>query len=80
MEDITSSKRLLREKSLIHSALVIACRDEAVMGSHVPDKGEQMVRYYGYCSNVSRWKRKKETEDNLIPSIIEPETSSNDYR
>ena len=44
MEDITSSKRLLREKSLIHSALVIACRDEAVMGSHVPDKGEQMVR------------------------------------
>lgn len=26
----------------------------AIMSSHVPDKGEQMVRYYGYYSNVSR--------------------------
>jgi hypothetical protein len=25
----------------------------AAMSSHVPDKGEQMVRYYGYYSNVS---------------------------
>ena len=31
----------------------------AAMSSHVPDKGEQMVRYYGYYSNVSRGKRKK---------------------
>lgn len=30
----------------------------AAMCSHVPDKGEQMVRYYGYYSNVSRGKRK----------------------
>ena len=45
----------------------------AAMGSHVPDKGEQMVRYYGYYSNVSRGKRKKETEDALIPPILEPE-------
>ena len=35
----------------------------AAMGSHVPDKGEQMVRYYGYYSNVSRGKRKEETQD-----------------
>jgi hypothetical protein len=26
----------------------------AAMCTHVPDKGEQMVRYYGYYSNVSR--------------------------
>jgi len=26
-----------------------------------PNKGEQLVRYYGYYSNVSRGKRKKET-------------------
>jgi len=26
----------------------------AAMCSHVPDRGEQMVRYYGYYSNVSR--------------------------
>jgi hypothetical protein len=25
----------------------------------VPDKGEQMVRYYGYCSNMSRGKPQK---------------------
>jgi hypothetical protein len=25
----------------------------AAMGSHIPDKGKQMVRYYGYYSNVS---------------------------
>lgn len=31
----------------------------AAMCSHVPNKGEQMVRYYGYYSNVSRGKRKK---------------------
>ena len=29
----------------------------AAMCSHVPNKGEQMVRYYGYYSNVSRGKR-----------------------
>jgi hypothetical protein len=50
------------------------------MGSHVPNKGEQMGRYYGYYSNVSRGKRKKETEDVLIPSILEPEGSSKEYR
>lgn len=43
------------------------------MGSHVPNKGEQMVRYYGYCSNVSWGRRKKQTENTLIPSILKPE-------
>ncbi len=44
----------------------------AAMCSHVPNKGEQMVRYYGYYSNVSRGKRKKHDQDGLIPSILEP--------
>jgi hypothetical protein len=35
----------------------------AAMGSHIPDKGEQRVRYYGYYSNVSREKRKKQNQD-----------------
>jgi hypothetical protein len=36
----------------------------ATLTTHIPDKGEQLVRYYGYYSNVSRGKRKKEkTED-----------------
>ena len=44
----------------------------AAMWSHVPNKGEQMVRYYGYYSNVSRGKRKKSDQDELIPCILEP--------
>jgi len=52
----------------------------AAMSSHVPDKGEQMVRYYGYCSNVSRGKRKKQSQDEWIPCILEPEGSSKEYR
>ena len=35
----------------------------AAICSHVPNKGEQMVRYYGYYSNVSRGKRKKADAD-----------------
>jgi len=38
----------------------------AAMCSHVPNKGEQMVRYYGYYSNVSRVKRHKKNQDGLI--------------
>jgi len=52
----------------------------AAMCSHVPNKGEQMVRYYGYYSNVSRSKRKKEDNDELIPSILEPDGSSKEFR
>jgi len=52
----------------------------AAMASHVPNKGEQMVRYYGCYSNVSRGKRKKQDQDGLIPSILEPDGSSKEYR
>ena len=48
----------------------------AAMCTHVPNKGEQMVRYYGYYSNVSRGKRKKSDQDELIPSILEPDEPS----
>ncbi|MBW2183336.1 MAG: hypothetical protein JRF49_05655 [Deltaproteobacteria bacterium] len=30
----------------------------AAMCSHVPNRGEQLVRYYGYYSNVGRGKRR----------------------
>ena len=42
------------------------------MCSHVPNKGEQMVRYYGYYSNVIRGKLKKKDQDGLISCILEP--------
>jgi hypothetical protein len=31
----------------------------AEITTHIPNKGEQLVRYYGVYSNVSRGKRKK---------------------
>ena len=40
--------------------------------SHIPNRGEQMVRYYGCYSNVSREKRQKESSDEAIPCILEP--------
>jgi len=39
-----------------------------------------MVRYYGYYSNVSRGKRIKREQDDLIPHILEPEGSPKEYR
>ncbi len=50
------------------------------MCSHVPNKGEQMVRYYGYYSNVARGKRKMSDQDESILSVFEPEGSSKEYR
>ncbi len=52
----------------------------AAMCSHVPGKGEQMVRYYGYYSNVSRGKRKKAQIDDQTPYILEPELSPKEFR
>jgi len=39
----------------------------AAMTSHVPNKGEQMMCYYGYYSNASRGRRKKVGIDAIIP-------------
>jgi hypothetical protein len=43
----------------------------AAMCSHVPNRGEQMVRYYGCYSNVSRGKRQEENPEDIIPYLIE---------
>jgi hypothetical protein len=32
----------------------------ATLTTHIPNKAEQLIRYYGYYSNVSRGKRKRE--------------------
>ena len=56
----------------------------AAMCSHVPNKGEQMVRYYGFYSpafrGMARGKRKKNEQDELIPSILESDGSSGEYK
>jgi hypothetical protein len=52
----------------------------AAMCSHVPNKGEQMVRYYGFYSNVARGKRKKAGADDNIPCILESELTDKAFR
>ncbi|HIJ54570.1 MAG TPA: hypothetical protein HPQ03_00450 [Deltaproteobacteria bacterium] len=52
----------------------------AAMGSHVPNRGEQMVRYYGHYSNVALGKRKKEGADDNIPCILVAEVTDKAFR
>jgi len=48
--------------------------------THIPDKNEQTVRYYGFYSNKMRGQRKKKNQDDVIPNIIESELSSKAFR
>ena len=52
----------------------------AAMCSHIPNRGEQMVRYYGHYSNVSRGKRRNKQADDLVPYIIESDGISREQR
>jgi hypothetical protein len=74
------SKVLYRSKDGKKENIFDALEWLAAKCSHVPNKGEQMVRYYGYYSNVSRGKRKKQKQDILIPCILESEGSTKEYK
>jgi len=50
------------------------------MTNHIPNKGEQMVRYYGYYSNVSRGRRQKAKTDAIIPCMLQPELTDVQFR
>ncbi len=52
----------------------------AQLVTHIPNKGEQMVRYYGFYSNKSRGLRKKTGTDDQVPALIEFEISSKEFR
>ena len=52
----------------------------AAMCSHIPNRGEQMVRYYGHYSNVSRGKRQMAGKDDDIPCILESQGNSKAFR
>jgi len=52
----------------------------AAMCSHIPNRGEQMVRYYGYYSNVTRGRRKEAGTVDAIPSMLEPAESNKALR
>jgi len=74
------SKVLYQSKDAKQSKTFDALEWLAAMCSHVPNRGEQMVRYYGYYSNVLRGKRKKEEQDDIIPCIIEEDIISPEQR
>jgi len=48
--------------------------------AHIPNKGEQLVRYYGYYSNVSRGKRKKVGEQGQEIIEIDPQPVSKELK
>ena len=48
--------------------------------THVPDRYEQTVRYYGYYSNKSRGLREKADTDDVIPVIVKDQISSRQWR
>ncbi len=52
----------------------------AAMCSHIPNRGEQMVRYYGYYSNIARGKRQQKGIDDAIPCILEPQGNEKAFR
>ncbi len=43
--------------------------------SHIPDKGQVMIRYYGLYANAHRGKKRKTGEDPSPPPIIDDEVS-----
>jgi hypothetical protein len=47
---------------------------------HIPNKYEQLVRYYGYYSNKSRGLRKRKNIDDEIPSVINSDISKKQFR
>jgi len=52
----------------------------AQLVTHIPSKGEQMIRYYGFYSNKSRGLRKKVGTDDNVPALIDSEVSSKEFR
>ena len=48
--------------------------------THIPNKSEQMVRYYGYYSNKSCGMRKKAGIDDQVPALVESSASSAAFR
>ena len=52
----------------------------AQLVTHLPNKGEQMVRYYGFYSNKLRGLRKKAGTDDQIPALTESEASPKEFR
>jgi hypothetical protein len=71
---------IYRSKDGCNTRVLDAMEWLAAMTSHIPNKGEQMVRYYGHYSNASRGQRKKAGMDEIIPCMLQPETTDMQFR
>jgi len=52
----------------------------AQLTTHIPNKNEQMVRYYGFYSNKSRGMRKKAENTEELPALIHTEPGRKQFR
>jgi hypothetical protein len=52
----------------------------ALLTTHIPNKNEQMVRYYGYYSNKSRGLRTKAGKDSEVAALIDSDVSRKAFR
>ncbi len=52
----------------------------AQLTTHIPNKKEQMVRYYGFYSNKSRGMRKKAANTEEVPALIHTEQGRKQFR
>lgn len=52
----------------------------AQLTTHIPNRGEQMVRYYGFYSNKSRGLRKKAGTDDDVPALTQSAVSPKEFR
>jgi len=44
----------------------------AARGTHVPARGQQSIRYYGFLSNAARGNRRKQEGQDPLPAVLEP--------
>jgi len=52
----------------------------AAMACHVPEQKKQSIRYYGAFANSVRGRQRKREHVDPIPTVLEPEVSSEAFR
>ena len=52
----------------------------AAMGSHVPERGQQSVRYFGAYANSTRGRERKREADEEVPTVLEPDLCSREVK
>ncbi len=74
------ARMICQAKDNSSSKIVLALDWLAHLVSHIPGKGEQLVRYYGYYSNKSRGMRKKASLDDMVLYLIDTDIDNKEFR